>query len=123
MAHPGQSTDAAFQLREKFGLLRAVRVTERGEGNLRRKDLFRIETGIDISEPNETFEEQSGGGKKDESERDLADDERVAQAIVTPTGGGPASPFLERFGQIGFAAGQSRDQAEGDPRPDRGGAG
>ena len=121
--YPGQIADAPLQFVEEIDLRLLVGITQCGEGNFRGQNVIGIEAGIDVFQPNETLEEQTGAGQEDEGEGHFRDDEDVAQPVVTPAGGGAASAFLERFGQVRFAAGKAGNKPEEKTGADRDGEG
>ena len=90
--------DPPLELRKRVRFRFLVRIAKRGKRNFGRQNIVRVETGIDVLQPNETFEEQSRSGQQDERERHFGDDERVTQPIVMAAGGGTASALFERLG-------------------------
>ena len=51
--------------------------------NLRRQNMVRIETGVDVLETNKTFHEQARAAEENKRQRDFRNDERIAQTIAT----------------------------------------
>src|SRR4030095_7626452 len=60
-----------------------VGILQLGEGDLRRQNMVRIETRVDVLETDKTLHEQASAGEENESKRDFRDDEGVPQTIAT----------------------------------------
>ena len=114
---PGRLADAAIEFGEEIGLCRLIGITQRGEREFGGQDVSRIESRVDVLQSNEALEEQTGAGQENERERDLGDDESIAQPVVAPPGSGSAAAFLERFGQVRLTARQPGTRPKMSPVP------
>src|SRR5882724_7163476 len=112
MGHARQTGYPAVELGEEVGLRSLVGITQGGEGEFSREHVARIKSRIDVLQPNETFEKQTGAGEEHERECYLCDDERATQPVMVTPGRGTTAAFLERFSQVGLATGEAGSETK-----------
>ena len=77
---------------------------------LHRQDVFATKTRVDALDPKQTFDEQTGTDREENSEPDLADEEETAQAIAALTTRGAQSALAQSGVEIGPRSFECRRQ-------------
>ena len=70
---------------KRAGACPQLRTSSSGRFTVKRHDVLRPEAGVDLAQAEEAPHHQPGAGEQHERERDLADDERLAQAAGART--------------------------------------
>ena len=108
----GQRGEAGLQplMEGATGVVRLVGGRERQRS---RQQLLGTPAMVAHGEPIDAADEEAGGRQQDERERDLGDDEAVAQAMVGP-GRRAAAPLLQRLVDVAARRQPGRQDAEQD---------
>ena len=89
-----------------------------GQRDVERQEVRRIEPGIDLLQPREAADQEPGADEERERERDLRDDETLANPLAAMLADGPRA-VLQRMLQIGARPLERRRKAEDEPGRDR----
>src|SRR5687767_6499688 len=118
--HAGQTMQARQQRLEKALLLGGGRVGAARKWQPCDEDVVWIETEIDALQSDESTDEQPGTHQQDQRQRDLGDDERVAQPPAAEPGADAFARVLERLDDVAARRHRRGSEAEQQHREQRG---
>ena len=123
LSTPGIAREPRDQTREELDPLRVVGVAASRHRHPRGQDVARVEARIDAAERAEAAEHQAGADQQHDRQRDLADDERLADAAMPDAGADLARAVLQRLLHAAARAFERRREAADDRgrERDRGG--
>ena len=98
--HAGKRREFRNQLREETRRRFVIRELRFGQTDPERQRPRRIHSDVRLLQKHEAAHHQAGADEKNECERDLGDDERIAHSLALRAAGASASTFLQRIDQL-----------------------
>ena len=110
----GHGAHAIEQLGVEADGARVVRIARERQCHPERREALGLETGANGVESLERAEQEPRARERDERERDLAGDERTANALTRAASRAASATFAQRVGEMDAADSQHRDDAADD---------